>query len=158
MQWNKSLLDFVIESHGTAEAGRSQIQNQPVISFFFLNRVSLYSHGCPGTHSVDQAGLKLEGPPASASQVLGSKMWATMPNWQCFKEVKPTALPMLSKRSTVKLCMPSLELFAVEKEQTQNSLLWFLFVWGKVLLYTEADTVCLHSASSSGFCDSQADV
>jgi hypothetical protein len=30
-------------------------------------QVSLYSHGCPGTHFVDQAGLKLRNPPASAS-------------------------------------------------------------------------------------------
>ena len=27
--------------------------------FVFLDRVSLYSTGCPGTHSVDQAGLEL---------------------------------------------------------------------------------------------------
>jgi hypothetical protein len=31
------------------------------------------SPGCPGAHSVDQAGLKLRDPPASASQVLGLK-------------------------------------------------------------------------------------
>jgi hypothetical protein len=30
-----------------------------VCLFFPLDRVSLYSPGCPGTHSVDQAGLKL---------------------------------------------------------------------------------------------------
>ena len=30
---------------------------------------------CPGTHSVDQAGLKLSDPPASASQVLGLKVY-----------------------------------------------------------------------------------
>jgi hypothetical protein len=38
--------------------------------FFFLvfrDRVSLYSPGCPGTHFVDQAGLELRNPPASAS-------------------------------------------------------------------------------------------
>jgi len=40
---------------------------------------SLYSPGCPGTHSVDQAGLELRNPPASASQVLGLKACATMP-------------------------------------------------------------------------------
>jgi hypothetical protein len=34
---------------------------------------SLCSPGCPGTHSVDQAGLELRNPPASASQVLGLK-------------------------------------------------------------------------------------
>jgi hypothetical protein len=42
-------------------------------------RVSLCSLGCPGTHSVDQAGLKLRNPPASASQVLGLKACATTP-------------------------------------------------------------------------------
>jgi hypothetical protein len=36
----------------------------------FPDRVSLYSPGCPGTHSVDQAGLELRNLPASASQVL----------------------------------------------------------------------------------------
>jgi hypothetical protein len=38
-------------------------------NFFFLvfqDRVSLCSPGCPGTHSVDQAGLELRNPPASA--------------------------------------------------------------------------------------------
>jgi hypothetical protein len=48
--------------------------------FFFLvfrDRVSLCSLGCTGTHSVDQAGLKLRNPPASASQVLGLKACAT---------------------------------------------------------------------------------
>jgi hypothetical protein len=47
---------------------------------FFQDRVSLCSPGCPGTHSVDQAGLELRNPPASASQVLGLKAWATT-NW-----------------------------------------------------------------------------
>jgi hypothetical protein len=47
--------------------------------FGFLDRVSLYSPGCPRTHFVDQAGLKLRNPPASASQVLGFKAWATTP-------------------------------------------------------------------------------
>jgi hypothetical protein len=37
----------------------------------FRDRVSLCSPGCPGTHSVDQAGLELRNLPASASQVLG---------------------------------------------------------------------------------------
>jgi hypothetical protein len=48
--------------------------------FFFLvfqDRVSLYSPGCPGTHSVDQDGLELRNPPASASQVLGLQACAT---------------------------------------------------------------------------------
>jgi hypothetical protein len=44
------------------------------------DRVSLYSHGCPATHFVDQAGLELRNPPASASQVLGLKACATTPH------------------------------------------------------------------------------
>jgi hypothetical protein len=35
-----------------------------VVLFYFSRQV--YSTGCPGTHSVDQAGLKLRDPPASA--------------------------------------------------------------------------------------------
>jgi hypothetical protein len=35
--------------------------------FFSRDRVSLYIPGCPGTHSVDQAGLELRNSPASAS-------------------------------------------------------------------------------------------
>jgi hypothetical protein len=53
----------------------------PVFFFFvvvvFQDRVSLCSLGCPGTHSVDQAGLELRNPPASASQVLGLKACTT---------------------------------------------------------------------------------
>jgi hypothetical protein len=41
------------------------------------DRVSLCSPGCPGTQFVDQAGLELRNPPASASQVLGLKVCAT---------------------------------------------------------------------------------
>jgi hypothetical protein len=43
----------------------------------FPDRVSLCSPGCPGTHSVDQAGLEPRNLPASASQVLGLKVCAT---------------------------------------------------------------------------------
>jgi hypothetical protein len=32
---------------------------------------TVFFYGCPGTHSVDQAGLELRDPPASASQMLG---------------------------------------------------------------------------------------
>jgi hypothetical protein len=46
---------------------------------FFRDRVSLYSPGCPRTHFVDQAGLELRNPPASASRVLGLKACATTP-------------------------------------------------------------------------------
>jgi hypothetical protein len=42
--------------------------------FVFQDRVSLYRDPCcPGTHFVDQAGLELRNPPASASQVLRLK-------------------------------------------------------------------------------------
>ena len=50
------------------------------VLFYFLvfrDRVSLCSSGCPGTHSVDQAGLKLRNPPASVSQVLVLKACVT---------------------------------------------------------------------------------
>jgi hypothetical protein len=48
--------------------------------FFSQDRVSLCSPGSPGTHFVDQAGLKLRNLPASASQVLGLKACATTPS------------------------------------------------------------------------------
>jgi hypothetical protein len=41
------------------------------------DRVSLCSPGCPGTYSVDQAGLEFRNSPASTSQVLGLKAYAT---------------------------------------------------------------------------------
>ncbi|GAB1297583.1 Zinc transporter 6 [Apodemus speciosus] len=41
---------------------------------FFRDRVSLCTPGCPGAHFVD---LELRNPPASASQVLELKAWAT---------------------------------------------------------------------------------
>jgi hypothetical protein len=45
--------------------------------FVFRDRFSLCSPGCPGTHFVDQVGLELRNPLASASQVLGLKACAT---------------------------------------------------------------------------------
>jgi hypothetical protein len=55
-----------------------------VCLFVFRDRVSLCSPGCPGTHSVDQAGLELRNPPASASRVLGLKACTTMPGCNCY--------------------------------------------------------------------------
>jgi hypothetical protein len=49
------------------------------VLFVFQDRVSLFSPGCPGTHSVDQAGLELRNMPASASQVLGLKACTPLP-------------------------------------------------------------------------------
>jgi hypothetical protein len=50
-----------------------------VVVVVFRDRVSLCSPGCPRTHAVDQAGLELRNPPASASQVLGLKACTTTP-------------------------------------------------------------------------------
>jgi hypothetical protein len=47
----------------------------------FQIRVSLYSPGCPGTYSVDQAGLELRNLPASASRVLGLQACVTTPGY-----------------------------------------------------------------------------
>jgi hypothetical protein len=44
---------------------------------FFLETGFLCSPGCPGTHSVDQAGLELRTLPAAACQVLGLKVCTT---------------------------------------------------------------------------------
>jgi hypothetical protein len=66
---------------------RADLYNKKLVHFFFSflffifiylvfrDRVSLCSPGCPGTHSVDQAGLELRNPPASASQVLGLNLY-----------------------------------------------------------------------------------
>jgi hypothetical protein len=43
----------------------------------FQDRVSLCSPGCPGTPSVDQAGLELRNSSAFASQALGLKVCTT---------------------------------------------------------------------------------
>jgi hypothetical protein len=50
----------------------------------FQDRVSLCSPGCPGAHSVDQAGLELRNLPASASRVLGLKACTTTPSANSF--------------------------------------------------------------------------
>jgi hypothetical protein len=69
------------------------------VSFFFFSRdrVSLCSPGCPETHSVDQAGLELRNPLASASQVLGLKACATTARPMCVshihREKKPFTVP-----------------------------------------------------------------
>jgi hypothetical protein len=65
----------------TPKPNRTSVQHGYVIFFFlvFRDRVSLCSSGCPGTHFVDQAGLELRNPPASASRVLGLKACTTTP-------------------------------------------------------------------------------
>jgi hypothetical protein len=68
-----------------AEAWRAKLRDAfvvVVVFIFFRDRVSLCSSGCPGTHSVDQAGLELRNSLASASRVLGLKACATTPGFQ----------------------------------------------------------------------------
>ena len=69
--------------------------------FFFLDRVSLYNPGCPGTHSIDQAVLELRNPPVSASQVLGLKVCTTTA--QLFVNIlwASKALKMVSNKQAV---------------------------------------------------------
>jgi hypothetical protein len=50
-----------------------------VLLLLLQDRAFLCSLGCPGTYFVDQAGLELKNPPASASQVLGLKACTTTP-------------------------------------------------------------------------------
>jgi hypothetical protein len=54
--------------------------NKFFVCLFFRDRVSLCSSGCPGTHSVDQAGLELRNLPSSASQVLGVRSAPPLPS------------------------------------------------------------------------------
>jgi hypothetical protein len=80
MAANKPAL--ILHLSGHAEAGILSIcslYDLCLLFLFFLSRqgFSVYSPGCPGTHFVDQAGLKLGNPPASASQELGLKACAT---------------------------------------------------------------------------------
>jgi hypothetical protein len=57
---------------------------------FLLLFVSLYSPGCPGTHSVDQASLELRNLPASASRVLGLKACTITPGLcMCILTISP---------------------------------------------------------------------
>jgi hypothetical protein len=69
--------------------------------FFFWDRVSLCNPGCLGTHSVDQAGLKLRNLPASASRVLGSKACTTNAQILCknLKAEHETKNPMFGTLS-----------------------------------------------------------
>jgi hypothetical protein len=75
------------------------------IYFIFQDRVSLCSPGCPGTHFVDQAGLELRNPPASASQVLGLKACATMPGFWCLL-FDSTSAPQTQGLYHVSPCLP----------------------------------------------------
>jgi hypothetical protein len=56
--------------------------------------VSLYSSGCPRTHFVDEAGLKLRNLPASASQVLGLKAFTTTTRLHISFKETPSGISM----------------------------------------------------------------
>jgi hypothetical protein len=71
--------------HTHAQARTHTSSSYLFIYLVFRDRVSLYSPGCPSTHFVDQAGLKLRNPPASASRVLGLKVCATTPGHTLLK-------------------------------------------------------------------------
>ena len=79
-----------------------------VLFCLFPDRVSLCSPGCPGTHSVDQAGLELRNLPVSASQVLGLKAYASIAQLYIFFSyqfhlkdiIKPDVVVHLYKPST----------------------------------------------------------
>jgi hypothetical protein len=74
----KSLLDFCLGFWDLSVVlGLFQGELFFFLVLVFRDRVSLCSPGCPGSHFVDQAGIKLRNPPASASQVLGLKACAT---------------------------------------------------------------------------------
>ena len=67
-----------VETQGSTLGNAKQTSSFIKATYFFGDRVSLYNPGCPGTCSVDQAGLELTRDlPASASQVLGLKVCAT---------------------------------------------------------------------------------
>jgi hypothetical protein len=77
--WSKDLMNTRQGHWATPPVLNEFFTDFLFFGWFFRDRVSLYSPGCPGTHFVDQAGLKLRNLPASASRVLGLKTCATTP-------------------------------------------------------------------------------
>jgi hypothetical protein len=68
--------------------------------FVFPHWVSLCSPGCPGTHSVDQAGLELRDLPASAFQVLGLKA-SPIADIFCFIEIESPYVALTDLEPTI---------------------------------------------------------
>ena len=82
--WSQPLLSlgcFRLPGRPEALIVAEHLWGLPTGFFFLLGQVSLYSPGCPGAHFVDQVGLELRNPPASASRVLGLKACATTPGF-----------------------------------------------------------------------------
>jgi hypothetical protein len=71
-----------------------------LFSFDFQDRVSLCGPGCPGTHSVDQAGLEL--------RVLGSKAYA----WLLFFFLKKNLFIYIMYMSALSSCTPADSIWA----------------------------------------------
>jgi hypothetical protein len=60
---------------------------------FVWNKVSLRSPGCPGTHSVDQAGFRLRDLPAPAFRVLGLKVCTSVSDKSCYQSLDIINIP-----------------------------------------------------------------
>jgi hypothetical protein len=70
--WTQVLIANTLPNEPAAGPEQPVFSELVVVLFLvFWDRVSSCSLGCPGTHSVDWAGLELRDLPASASQVLG---------------------------------------------------------------------------------------
>jgi hypothetical protein len=82
--WEETCADTSRDCSPKAQAWLLIHLQIPFLGGGFRDRVSLCSPGCPGTHFVDQAGLELRNPPASASRVLGLKVCATTPGPRYF--------------------------------------------------------------------------
>ena len=89
-QWTEagccaSLSSCVFPAHVLLAIRKSMVLKSKFVCLFvclfvcFWDRFSLCSPGCPGTYSVNQAGLELRNLLASASQVLELKACATTP-------------------------------------------------------------------------------
>jgi hypothetical protein len=100
-----------------------------LVWFFETEFLCIYSPGCPGTHSLDQAGLELRNPPASASRVQGLKTCATTPGYHTWFEVRGVAFPLLCSIPGTELGLPGLEAVTVTHQDTSLALeLAFAFV------------------------------
>ncbi|GAB1299214.1 Complement component C6 [Apodemus speciosus] len=79
LEYNSALYSRIFDDFGTHYFTSGSLGGKYDLLYQFSRQelknseVSLCSPGCPGTHSVDQAGLKLRNLPASASQMLGLK-------------------------------------------------------------------------------------
>jgi hypothetical protein len=71
------ILPHILHIHAAVDKHLDSFYLGSIILVCFWDMVSLWSPRCPTTCSVDQAVLKLSNPPASASRVLGLKLWMT---------------------------------------------------------------------------------